>query len=96
MSLITQLLQSIDEDSKRIGESQCFISHEFRDKDLRRKLKKALEQLGLRAYFADEEVTGDFLLHKVCKKILAARASMWTRPSPIVQLGGMTEYRNTR
>jgi len=76
MSLISQLLQEISEEEKRAGESQCFVGHEFRQKDLRIKLERALKQLDLQAYFADREVTGEFILAKVCKKILVTRASI--------------------
>lgn len=76
MSLITRLLQEVSEEEKRTGESQCFIGHEFRHKDLRVKLERALDRLGLQAYFADKEVTGEFILTKVCKKILVTRASI--------------------
>ena len=76
MSLISQLLDEVNDDEKHAGEGQCFISHEFRSKDLRRKLERALKKPGLKSYFADEEVTGDFILRKVCKKIYATRASI--------------------
>ena len=76
MSLISRLLQEISKEEKRTGESQCFIGHEFRHKDLRVKLECALERLDLQAYFADREVTGEFILTKVCKKILVTRASI--------------------
>jgi len=76
MSLISRLLQEIREEEKREGELQCFIGHEFRHKDLRVKLECALERLGLQAYFADREVTGEYILDKVCKKILVTRASI--------------------
>lgn len=76
MSLIHHLFQEIDDAEKREGEMQCFISHEFRNKDLRDKLNRALTQLGLCAYFADKELSGGFILHKVCKKILITRASI--------------------
>ena len=76
MDLIYRLTQEISDEERRTGEKQCFIGHEFRQKDLRVKLERALSSLGLQAYFADEEVTGDFILTKVCKKILVTRASI--------------------
>ncbi len=76
MSFISRVLEQISDEEKRAGESQCFISHEFGQKDLRAKLVRALERLHLRPYFADKEVTGDFILSKVCKKILLTRASI--------------------
>ncbi len=76
MGLIYQLKQEIGDEEKQVGESQCFIGHEFRDKDLRVKLGRALERVGLQAYLADKEVTGDFILKKVCKRILITRASI--------------------
>ena len=76
MSLISRLLHEVNDEEKQAGESQCFIGHEFRHKDLRVKLERALDQLGLQAYFADKEVTGEFILTKVCKKILVSRASI--------------------
>jgi len=76
MSLISQVLQEIDDEDKRAGESQCFIGHEFRHRDLRVKLERALERLGLQAYFADKEVTCYSILTKICKKILVTRASI--------------------
>jgi ATP-dependent Clp protease ATP-binding subunit ClpA len=76
MSFISRVLEQISDEEKRAGESQCFISHEFGQKDLRAKLVRALERLHLRPYFADKEVTGDFILSKVCKKILITRASI--------------------
>lgn len=86
MSFISRVLEQISDEEKRAGESQCFISHEFGQKDLRAKLVRALERLHLRPYFADKEVTGDFILSKVCKKILLTRASIvdLTRANPNV------------
>lgn len=91
MSLLSRLLQEITDDEKRAGESQCFIGHEFRQKDLRVKLERALQRLGLHAYFADKEVTGEFILTKICKKILITRASIvdltTARPNVYFELG---------
>jgi DNA-binding response OmpR family regulator len=91
MSLIHRLLQEIDDAEKRAGEMQCFISHEFRHTDLRARLERVLKQLGLHAYFADKELSGDFILHKVCKKILITRASIVdltsVNPNVYVELG---------
>jgi hypothetical protein len=86
VGLISRLAQEISDEEKRAGETQCFIGHEFHQKDLRVKLERALDSLGLQAYFADKEVTGDFILTKVCKKILVARASIvdLTRANPNV------------
>lgn len=76
MSILAQVLQEISAEEKRAGEQQCFISHEFSQLDLRAKLERALGRLGLEAYFADHEVTGEFILTKVCRKILSTRASI--------------------
>jgi hypothetical protein len=79
MKLISQIYQQLTDEEKQAGESQCFIGHEFRHKDLRKKLQRALSGLPdkkLQPYFADSEVTGDFILEKICKKILATCATI--------------------
>jgi hypothetical protein len=79
MSLISHILQQIDDEEKQVGENQCFIGHEFRHRDLRIELEHALSSLSgtkLQPYFADSEVTGGFVLEKICKKILATRATI--------------------
>lgn len=76
MALIHQLLEKVSAEERRIGEQECFISHDFTQIDLRKKLTRGLQQLNLRPYFADKELTGDFILHKVCRKILVTRASV--------------------
>lgn len=76
MSLVNQTLEQISAEERLAGESQCFVGHDFGQKDLRVKLERALKQLGLKPYFADKEVTGEFILTKVCKKILTTRASI--------------------
>jgi CheY-like chemotaxis protein len=75
-SLVNQALEQISDEERRAGESQCFVGHHFGQKDLRVKLERALNKLGLKPYFADKEVTGEFILTKVCKKILITRASI--------------------
>jgi hypothetical protein len=91
MSLIRRLLQEIGDDERRAGEDQCFISHQFRDRDLRVKLERALTKIGLRAYFADKAVTGEYLLNKVCRRILVTRASIvdltYANPNVYFELG---------
>ncbi len=79
MSLISQILQQIDDEEKQAGEYQCFVGHEFRHRDLRNKLELALSRLQgmkLQPYFADSEVSGGFILEKICKKILVTRATI--------------------
>src|SRR5262245_5369017 len=91
MALIHRLLQEIDDDERQAGERQVFISHKFGEDDLREKLERALAQLELHAYFADKEVTGEYLLNKVCKKILLTRASIvdltYANPNVYFELG---------
>ncbi|MCA9994166.1 MAG: hypothetical protein KDE56_00380, partial [Anaerolineales bacterium] len=76
MSLWNKLHQETTEAEKKRGADQCFIGHEFHNQDLRAKLFRALGALNLKPYFADKEVTGDYLLHKICKKIWVTRASI--------------------
>lgn len=76
MSLIDQWMQQISDQERHHGKTRVFISHEFRSRDLRVRLERSLTRRNLQPYFADNEVTSDLLLHKVCKKILVCRASI--------------------
>lgn len=76
MALISRLAQEITDEERQAGESQCFIGHEFHRRYLRTKLEGVLQEVGLHAYLADKEVTGEHVLDKVCRKILVSRASI--------------------
>lgn len=76
MTLIYRVLQELTEEEKRAGETQVFVGHEFHRKDLRAKVERGLQTLGLQAYFADKHLTGGYVLDKICKKIVVARASI--------------------
>lgn len=76
MALIARLLQDLTEDERRSGETQVFVGHEFRQRTLRVRLESSLKSMGMEAYFADKHVTGEYVLDKICRKILVARASI--------------------
>ena len=68
MTLIYRVLQELTEEEKRAGETQVFIGHEFRRKDLRVKVERGLQTLGLQAYFADKHLTGEYVLDKILQE----------------------------